>query len=356
MHWHTVNYLAQRETPQRGTLMDRGFWLSGIRRPLLTCRTFGHKPVVDGTGPYKGDGRLSASRWVCCDRCGVRPQPQGGLDPTEWNVGDRYTGAFDGVSPDWDEMLREKMAGGQVRPTLTAPGPWPDKPTWKFGGQAIVGKTLSGFSAEVKVGNCGSEQDLAAHVSISPLGALYVHTEDLGKWLQRRLNPTGYESRVIGFSAHDGTLYWKLWAPRDSHSVKDPRWQQGSIGYDLRDRLLGRKRYWHTNEGDPVTTTVRLPHGDDHQVTLQLQRREHGREKLTRRELAWSVDWDTQDRGGIPTKPNGRGRVSGAGIEVSDASVRKGTWPLEAAAAIARSVTAWRTREGMGVQTAEASA
>lgn len=342
MHRYSVDYLKDRDAiRKRGTLVDRGFWIHGIPRPLILCRTFGHKPVVDGTAGFRGE---PGARWVCCDRCGVRPEPQGVLDPTQWDIGDRYNGPFDGVPHDYKTPTGQQILKANKARTTSSPGQWPDNPTWKFGGQAILGRTFTGLSAQVKIGNCGSEHTLAAHLRIDPLCALYLHTERLGTWLQRRLNPVGYDSRVIGVDITLGSIYWKLWAKRDGGEAQQPRWQAGSIKIDPRDKLLGRRRYWYTDEGEPVTATVRMPHGDDHEVTLQLQRQEFGREKLHRRKKAWTVDWDGV---GIPTKPGGRGHITGSGVEVSDASVRKGMWPLEAAANIAKSITAMRTREGM---------
>ncbi|OLT13017.1 hypothetical protein BJF79_03715 [Actinomadura sp. CNU-125] len=348
MRGHTVDYRAQEDTPPRGRLFDRGFWINDIPRPLLTCRTFGHKPVVDGFGDGSTPGHTA--RWVVCDRCGERPNPQGALDPAEWSVGDAYTGPWTKSQPVHAEVLKAQQARGEatVGPHAPHPGPWPANPTWTFSGQAILGKNIPGASIEAKVGNSGSEEPIAAHIRIHPIGALYLGANTLGRGLQRRLNPTGYESRVIGVDIDHNRLTWQLWARRDHWSRSDPRWQQGSINLDVATKLFGQKRYWFTDEGDPVEATVRLPHGDDHTVTLQLQRCEFGREKLRRRELTWTVDWDKQG-GGIPTEPGGRGRVSGFHIDVSAASVRNGTWPLEAAAAIAKTVTAMRTREGMNI-------
>jgi hypothetical protein len=341
MHFHTVDY--QKRDGRNGTIVDRGAWLSGIPRPLIICRTLGHKPVVDGVGDAE-----TIVRWVCCDRCGVRPEPQGQLDPAQWKIGDPYTGKWDPAPPPaWVPKSLDDVDPKRERPRYFLPGLWPAETTWTFGGQAILGKTLPGLSAEVKVGNGGSEHTLAAHLRCNPIGALYLHTESLGTWLQRRLNPVGFESRVTGLDVSLGKISWRLWARRDAstHWAKGtPRWQQGSITVDPRDRLLGRRRYWYIDEGDPVTATVRLPHGDDHQVTLQLQRQEYGREKR-RRKQTWCVDWTTGR--GIPTKPNGRGGVSGFGVEVSDVSVREGAWAMEASAAIAKRVTDMRAREGM---------
>ncbi|GAA2108082.1 hypothetical protein [Streptomyces synnematoformans] len=324
MHFFSVDY--SRDRPDRWTFVNRGFWLSDIPRPLLLCRLLGHKPIVDGFGPDRPG--LRAARWVCCDRCGVRPNPQGSLDPDTFQVGDRYAGPY-GDSADPAHGTR-------------TPGAWPKLPAFTFGGQLILGRSFPGWSAEFKVGNAGSEHTLEAHLKLWPLFALYLHTERLGTWLQRRLNPTGYNSRVTGLDISFGRLWWKLWAKRDDTSRSDPWWQHGSIPLDPRNKLLGRRHYEYENVGDPVTATVRMPHGDDHTVTLQLQRCTAGRRR--RRFHSWTADWDC--RPGIPTKPHG-GEVLGSGVDVTASAVEEGTWPAEAAANIAAQLTRDRTRYGL---------
>lgn len=349
---HVVDYRAQEDAPDRWRLFDRGFWIHGLPRCLLLCRALGHKPVVDGTGEAGKPGHMS--RWVVCDRCGTRPSPQGRLDPAQWNVGEPYTGPWSDT-PNAPAAVTKKLRDlGDVppEPRLTPPGLWPTTETWTFGGQAIIGKNIPGASIEIKVGNRASEEPLAAHLRLHPLGALYLHTGDLGRGIQRRLNPTGYESRVIGLDIGLGALSWKLWAKRDSDTESDPHWQQGSIELNPITKLFGQKRYWYTDRGDPVTTTVRLPHGDDHIVELQLQRRDFGRPKLHRRFDSWTVDWNC--KGGIPTKPGDRGRITASGVDVSDSAVREGTWPLEASAAIASQITQDRARYGVRVSGAVA--
>lgn len=342
MHPFSVNY-QDRDGKRPGTLINRGFWLHQVPRPLLWCRAFGHKPVVDGTTGFRTDD--PGHRWVACDRCGLRPDPQGSLDPAQWDIGDRYTGPFTTTPPPPLTSAEIKHLVKQRRPLPAPPlpGPWPNRPTGALGGQLIIGKTVSlGWSAQLKVGNQGSEHTLAAHLRLHPFGALYLHTEEFGTWLQRRLNPTGYESRVIELAIEHGGIAWKLWAKRDESSRTDPWWMHGTIKLDLRDRLFGRRRYAFDNVGDPTHATVRMPHGDDHTVTLQLQHCTFGRNR--RRFHSWDVDWTC--RGGIPTKPGGRGSIHGASVEVSAEAVNNGTWPAEAAAAIALRLTTDRARYG----------
>lgn len=330
MRWHTLNYRKRGDhSDRRGNLANVGFWLHDIPRPLVACRLFGHRPVVDGFGPRDNDLRLHAARWVVCDRCAVRPEPQGSLDHAVWSVGDRYTGPL--------------------------PGPWPARSTGIFGGQLVIGRSHS-VGVEVKVGNTGSEQDLAWSVKLGPLGALYLHTEQFGAGLVRRLNGTGYQSKVTGVEIHNGHLWWSIWRDRDggwrSRAPWTERIRNGSVRVNPLDILLGPARYSYDNVGEPVEATVRMPHGDDHQVGLQLQRRTLGRKRWPRKRRAWTVDWTCEP--GIPTKPGNRGRIMGSGVDVSDAVVSSGTWPAAAAAAIAARMTEDRRRYDW--QPAEATA
>lgn len=330
MHRFMVDYLRRQRRPR--TLLDRGFFVNGTPRLIPWCRIFGHRPVVDGT-----DSPGRHVRWVVCDRCGVRPDPQGNLDPDRWSPGQNYSGPFRHDWPaDSDAHFLAIKAG-------TDPGPWPATPTGAIGAQLIIGRSHS-IGLEAKVGNAGSEHTLAGHIILGPLGALYVHTEQHGQWLQRRLNPMGYESRATGISVHHGSAYWKLWAKRDSWSRSDPRWQQGSFPVDPRDIVFGPARYHYGPVGDPVPGTVRMPHGDDHPVILQLTRVEHGRPRLRWRRRSWSVNCESP--GGIPTKPGGHGRITGLAVDVSDSDVASDTWPAAAAAALAVRLTADRSRYG----------
>lgn len=120
---------------------------------------------------------------------------------------------------------------------------------------------------------------------------------------------------------------------------------QGSFQVDPRTILWGPLRYSYADEGEPVETVVRMPHGDDHHVTLQLQQRVRARKRLpSRAQHGWGVHWST--RVGIPTKPGDRGRVLGSGVDISAESVREGTWVAEACAGIAADMTRNRTRYG----------
>ncbi|MGW4639575.1 hypothetical protein ACWEN6_13655 [Sphaerisporangium sp. NPDC004334] len=346
MHWHTTDY---RDDHPKSALFNRGFWASDLPRLIVLCRIFGHRPVVDGHGT-PGERRGQVARWVTCDRCGVRPDPQGNLDPEQWNVGDRYTEPIpkataaaryvSAVITQLDQWSPERR-----RYAFYEPGPWEAHPKGTIGGQLVVGKTVCGLSLEVKVGNAGSEHVLAGHVSLSPFGALYLHTERFGTWLQRRLNPIGYSSRVIGVSVHDWRLYWSLWARRGEWSKTDPWWMQGSVNLDLVELLFGPKRYSY-EDVEAGTGIVRMPEGDAHEVGLRLQRVRFGRPKTRRPQMSWSVEWEAKP--GIPFRRDSwKGdSIFSSSVQVSDAAVDGDRWVSDACAAIALAMSKQRTRYG----------
>lgn len=166
MYGHTVDY--RKDRAESGWI-NRGFWLHHTPRLMPLCRLFGHRVVVDGVD-IKTYGRnrvqkVDRSRWACCDRCGIRLQQP--ID-SDLEIGQPYT------DPIPAPAMADDISGA----------------TGVVGGQLVVWGAHDGFSAEVKVGNAGSEHTLAAHLHLSKLGALYLHTERHGTWLQRRLVPT----------------------------------------------------------------------------------------------------------------------------------------------------------------------
>jgi hypothetical protein len=339
MYVHGVNYLKERGESERGTLLNRGFWLSGTPRLMPICRLRGHKPVVDGTEPTR-PGNLG-SRWMCCDRCGTRPDPQGNLDPYTWDIGQVYTGPRAAGLPEDSQARWDKLRS--LKDQYYPPGPWREQPTGEIGGQLVVGRTFGGVGMEFKVGCAGSDHTLEASVHLHHLGALYLHATSHGTWLQRRLIPTGYDSRVVELSISDSRLRWRLWAKRHEWSRDTPKWQDGSVCVDPREWLWGPTRNNFEDVGSPQRATVRLPHGDDHEVTLQLRRCTTGRTR-GRKTHSWWADWKCEQ--GIPCRDDDwKGdSVYGAGVEVGDQAVNDGTWPMAAAAAIAAQLTRHRCR------------
>lgn len=264
--------------------VDVGFWVHELPRLIPLCRLFGHRPVVDGT---------DRAAWAVCDRCGARGGAPGTSD----------------LRLDGDRVI-----GAPLRPQ---PGTFlVETPRGNVGGQLVLWKAHRGASIEFKVGNCGSEHTLAAHLHLGRLGALYLHTQKFGQGLQRRLNPTGYESRVTGISYNqEGKfLSWSLWAKRDTHSRDDPKWQYGTLNTSLLDRIWGPKRYSYEKVGEPVAGVLHLPE-DDYPVNLQLERMLLGRTKRTPKLDRMVVEFSTVGAG-IPTKPSGRGGVTGFAVSL----------------------------------------
>lgn len=354
MHAFTVNYEKDRNRNRgsRHHLVDVGFFVTDVPQPLLICRVFGHRPVVDGTGHHRsgptGDRVGNPYRWVVCDRCGGRGDPQGHLDPDVWNVGDRYTGPW-APPPPTNRRERTDHLFGLKDAGHYPPGPIPSTGRGEVGGQLIIGRPHGGVGFELKVGNAGSEHTLAAVLHLWPLGALYLHTEGFGTWLQRRLNPVGYDSRLIGVGVTGGRAQWLLWALRDGSTGYDGRgrerwWMRGELNLRWRDKLFGGYRYRYTDVAGGITTRiVRMPEGD-YLVQLKLQQVVAGRERW-RKTTSWSVDWEVVGKP-IPTAGPSRKRVYASGVDVPEHAVRMGTWPDVAAAAVAVKMTRSRTGHG----------
>lgn len=308
LHAYSVNYREQGDGSAR---INRGFWISELPRMMLACRLRGHKPVVDGT---EGTPFRAGYRWVCCDRCGLRTRPQLELNADRWNIGDPY-------------------------PAVPA-DQWADA-RGTIGGQLLLGHRWPGTLAlSFKVGNCGSEHMLAAHISLGPIGALYLHTEGFGTGIQRRLNPIGYYSRVTELGIADGLLYWRLWAERDRWSAETPRWRDGHVRVGVRDVLFGPVRYSYESTAE-AAGTVRMPDGDTHTVALTLKRQLRKRARL-RGTTLWKVEWSC--RPGIPADL--KGSVTGSAVAVSDEAVERGRWVQESCVAIAASISSMRTSRG----------
>lgn len=333
-----INYLDQ--DPGSGAWFNRGWHLHQLPRLTPLCRIRGHRPVVDGT-----DLPNSTGRWVVCDGCGVRPHPQGSLDPKLWRVGDRYNGPW-AAYPLSPGQLRELKMGGYY-----PPGPWPRRPTGELGIQLVLGPLMGGVSAGLALGCAGNEQTLSAHLR-TPLISLYVHTEQHGTWWQRRLNPTGYQNREIEVALDYGYLRWVVWADA-SGSVRDlPRWRHSSVAIDPRDWFLGPRQYSYVNASAPVQAVLSMPHGDRYPIVLQLQRSCYGRRR-GRGKHDWIVKWEIPD--GIATKPHGRGTMTGSGNWVSAESVDAGAWVMEALATIVLRLTNDRIRNGYRIQLPDGS-
>jgi hypothetical protein len=341
MRWFTTNYLEDRRENYSGKILDRGFYLHDVPRLIPLCRLLGHKPVVCGTAPTRPEA--PGYRWVCCDRCGVRPEPQGSLDPAKFNIGARYAGPWGDPLPAKPTKRRDvvKSLKGRYFP----PGPWPTRATGELGGQLVLGRSFGGVGIELEIGAAGDDHTVSANVRLDRLGALYLHASRHGQWLQRRLNNRDHDSRVIEFAFEHNGFRWRIWAKSGEWSRDRPWWQDGSICLDPRELLWGATQNWFVDVGSPEATVVRMPDGDDHEVILQLLRHYVGRPRGKRREKGWVVNWDCPS--GIPYRINDGwkgGCAYGSGVEVSSKSVEDRTWSREASVAIAAAMTRQRTR------------
>jgi hypothetical protein len=335
-----VNYRRRdRNRPRR--LVHVGGFVRGLPRLVARCRLFGHRSVIDGTttGPANRPG-YRPSRWVVCDRCGVRPDPQGSLDPTLWDIGDRYTGPTQPFLPARDrKQLRSEMVGDEQ-----PPGPYRQRIRGQVGFEFVTGR-WNKVGWQAKVGNGGSEHTLALNLHAG-FASLYLHTCGFGEWLVRRFNPVDLESKMTGMQLVGGRLEWQMWAPRDNLKGRPvPWWRQGSVSLRWRDKLLGPRRYTYTDvPGGQTTRVLRLPEGD-YLLNLKLQTVTFGRARGRRRPQRPHVAWSALGPG-IPTEGPLRGRVFGSGVEVPELSMWAGTWPAEAVAAITVQVSRMRTRYG----------
>lgn len=295
MHTFTIDRSKDRPDPR--VLLHRSYYVNDLPRLMPLCRLFGHKPVVDGYDSQYGREEERRKRWVACDRCGVRPEPQGDLNPDEWPLGTPYTGPHNGrLLP---RQAAQQLAKRGITPTYPKnPGPWPTNPTGGLAAELVIGRSHS-IGADIKVGNPGSENVLAAHIGLGPAGALYLSSERFGTWIQRRLNNEGFESRETGFSIHDGRIWWNLWARRDEHRASDPKWMRGSLEIDPRHHILGPAKNYKVSETEKVPVTVYMPEGDTHDVLVHLEQWETRRTR-GRARTYWMAQWDCEK--GIPVR------------------------------------------------------
>lgn len=293
--------------------------------------------MVDGTDPDpagSGDGR--AVRWVVCDGCGVRPEPQGNLDPNEWRLGAVYNGPWSAFPPSREQF--QALKDGRPYP----PGPWPRRPDGDFSAQLVLGPQMGGAGIGLELGCAGNEQTISVHLR-TPLISMYLHTERIGAWWQRRLIPTGTENREVECSLDYGYLRWTIWADSSGSTRDLPCWRSGSILVDPRDLIFGQLRYDYTDVSQPVQALLHMPHGDQHPITLTLRRARYGR-RWGRGKTSWLAHWEIPD--GVVTKPGRSSGTVSSGNWVSDDSVQAGAWPFEALASIAQRLTHDRIRNG----------
>jgi hypothetical protein len=194
----------------------------------------------------------------------------------------------------------------------------------------------------VKVGNKGSEHTLAGHVTMGRLGALYLHTERFGTWLQRRLVPRGYESMVTELRVHDSRLWWQVWHPRDSWTRGTPWWRHGSARLDPWDLVLGAKRYTYEPAAGPAMVEVHAGPGESYAVEVKLRRCSLGRPGR-RQQLSWSVECTSAEP--VVTRP-GKGGMVGWSVELGAGQAESPHWAEYAAMACCARIAEARLSSG----------
>jgi len=292
VYLHSVNRAKDR--PDRRVLLHRSFYLNETPRLSLRCRLRGHRPVVDGHDSLYGN--RDRPRWVVCDRCGVRPEPQGHLDPDLWDVGQPYTGPFNPGQP-MSPAVRKQLVARGFDEGIRLPGAWPTAPTGGLATELVIGRSHA-TGINLTVGCAGAESPLSGHIGLGPLGALYLHTERHGARVQRRFNAVGYDSRTISLDFHNGRVWWRVWARENESRSTDPWWMDGNLAIHPAHYLLGARTSEAVHE-KRATGTVYLPDGTTHDVQLRLEQRRYGRPR-GRKTTTWLLDWDCPT--GIPTR------------------------------------------------------
>lgn len=242
MHAFTIDENAKDRYDGKYAIYKRRF-VHSAPRLTATCRLLGHKAKrVDlkyvGANPH-------TEFFYECGRCGTRPINQ----------------AF--PSGPW----QEPEGGAHLE-------------YW-----FLPKKLHDSWSLNFRVGNPGSENNFAGHVTC-PLFGVYWGIEGYLDGLRRLLNDGDhYESREIGLAFHDGTFWVKLWAKRNSWSSKDPKWQQ--MNWAPADTIFGKRQNSH-EVVDECSAIIPMPEGG-YPATIKLERWERWRPR-GRRHVSYSYD------------------------------------------------------------------
>jgi hypothetical protein len=97
------------------------------------------------------------------------------------------------------------------------------------------------------------DADITISVAMPPV-AVWISMESW-RWLGPLTKRTG--NRKVSLSAHDGHVWWQVWADPHRWSEWTPRWRDGN--FSVVDFLLGKERVQRTPVGEPVKVVVPMP-------------------------------------------------------------------------------------------------
>ncbi len=101
-----------------------------------------------------------------------------------------------------------------------------------------------------------SEGEVKTFVALPPVAVYFgLHSYRLARFFV----PEGCAPRETSLSAHDGSVWWKVWADPTSWSSQTPRWRDGS--WSVVDFLLGPETHRSETVGEPEEIVVHLPEG-----------------------------------------------------------------------------------------------
>ncbi|WP_161500840.1 hypothetical protein [Embleya scabrispora] len=283
--------------------MSRLYRITRIPRPASRCLWRGHDPVI--AGAPGAPGTSPPTRWVTCSRCGMEPTGRGDLSPLVGNIGDPYTGRFDG--PNTNDLRHATAEGYLVH---TPPGPWPYRALPRSLSIRIA-PSGRGVRAGFVLRPRRSER-VAAWLELGRLGSIHVDTR-----VDADCGPDHWTDRLVSVSYVARRL-----------SLDGSARRIAELDLDWRNHILGPVRVTVT-ELATASATARLPDGRTCALRLRLSRRDVRRTRgRTRRE--WRADWNCPQLHPY-LEPPGSGRIHLPAEPHGDTWIDRATAAAEAA-------------------------
>lgn len=117
----------------------------------------------------------------------------------------------------------------------------------------------------------GGETDVMFHAAVYRVFSVFVSVNGLPERLRLHLKkPDGstlYEDRRIGWSFHDGTVWWEHWVDPHSWHRSTPKWQHGN--FNVADRLFGRHKFESVTREVHAGVPIPMPEGS-YPATIRL--------------------------------------------------------------------------------------